>query len=275
MKPNIVGIWGAPRTGTSWLGQIFDSSPDVRYQMAPFYSWNFRDKLTVRSTELEIEEYFLSVYNSEDRYLRQLDRREQGIYPIWNKKNEKPNFLTFKEVTCIYLLPNLMKNSPNMKSVALVRNPYDQMKSWINNEKEFHSDWPLDEEWYFGQRRNELQAESYFGFHKWKEATMTFFELEKEFKERFLIVEYEKLNENPLEQVKQIFDFCKIPLGAQTEEFIQKSSSTFVANPFSVYRKHGESNPLNTKEVPDYIKDIIEKELEYFEPAQRFAWNRR
>jgi len=39
MYKNIIGIIGAPRSGTSWTGQIFDSAPDVLYRMQPFYSW--------------------------------------------------------------------------------------------------------------------------------------------------------------------------------------------------------------------------------------------
>ena len=38
----IISIHGVPRSGTSWLGQILDSSPKVRYKFQPLFSYAFK-----------------------------------------------------------------------------------------------------------------------------------------------------------------------------------------------------------------------------------------
>jgi hypothetical protein len=38
-----VAIFGCPRSGTSWLGQIFNSAPAVQYRYQPLFSYEFKD----------------------------------------------------------------------------------------------------------------------------------------------------------------------------------------------------------------------------------------
>jgi hypothetical protein len=40
---SIAVISGAARSGTSWLGQILDSSPDVAYRFQPFFAYAFKN----------------------------------------------------------------------------------------------------------------------------------------------------------------------------------------------------------------------------------------
>ena len=40
----VAGIHGAPRSGTTWLGQLFNSHPAVKYCYQPFFSHAFRGR---------------------------------------------------------------------------------------------------------------------------------------------------------------------------------------------------------------------------------------
>ena len=40
-----IGLHGVPRSGTSWLGNIFNSSPDLTYKHQPLYSYAFKNYL--------------------------------------------------------------------------------------------------------------------------------------------------------------------------------------------------------------------------------------
>lgn len=272
MYKSVVGIYGAPRSGTSWLGQLFDSAPNVKYQMHPFYSWQFRDKLHPRSTKEEIDAYFRSVYQSEDPYLRQVDRRAAGVYPTWSVKSDHPDVLVYKEVTTIYLLPILLQRASNFKAVVIVRNPFDAMTSWYNDKKDCRKEWDFEKEWYFAQSRNELQAESYYGFHKWKEATHTFYEVEKAFPDKVLRITYEELYDNTTEVVERLFWETGCAFSQQTESFIWNSTHSSNPDTFSVFRDHQTKEKTGSLTLPDSVKEIMRQELQWFPAASYYGY---
>lgn len=268
----VVGIYGSPRSGTSWLGQLFDSAPNTKYQMHPFYSWQFRDKLHPRSTPEEIDEYFRQVYRSGDPYLRQLARRSAGVYPSWEHKSDTPNVLIYKEVTTIYLLPILLQRASNFTAVIIVRNPYDAMTSWCNDKKDCRPEWDFQKEWYFAQTRNELQAESYYGFHKWKEALETFYEVEKAYPEKVLRISYEDLYQNTSEIVERLFRATGCLMTEQTEQFILDSTTKTNPDTFSVYRNHAAGEKIGKEKLPENVCEIMRMELQWFPAAKYYGY---
>ena len=54
----IIGVFGVPRSGTSWLGQIFNSSEETSFFYQPMFTETFRDKINARSSKEEIENLF-------------------------------------------------------------------------------------------------------------------------------------------------------------------------------------------------------------------------
>ena len=67
----IVAIHGAPRSGTSWLGQLFNSSENVAYRYQPLFSYAFKQRLTSTSTRREIELFFDDLLFTEDDFVLQ------------------------------------------------------------------------------------------------------------------------------------------------------------------------------------------------------------
>ena len=55
-----IALFGVPRSGTSWLGQIFDSCPDVIYKYQPLFSYAFKNRLNMQSSFDEISNFLMS-----------------------------------------------------------------------------------------------------------------------------------------------------------------------------------------------------------------------
>lgn len=270
MYKNIVGIIGTPRSGTSWTGQIFDSAPDVLYRMQPFYSWAFRDRIHVRSASGEIKKFFEDLYLSGDPYLEQADRKRDGVYPVFEEKAENPETMVFKEVMFHYMMPVLLEMDDNLKIIALVRNPVDVISSYWNAPREFDPSLDIQKEWYFAPSRNELLPERYFGYHKWKEYIKIIEVLEKKYPDRVKIMKYEELLKDPVNRVKELFDYSGIPYREQTEHFIYESQNKTVDDPYSVFRNKNEKR--EKRQLPENITEQIRNDLKTFEEARRYGY---
>ena len=54
----IISINGVPRSGTSWLGQIINSSPDVAFRFQPLFSYTHKGALREDSSVMEIMKFY-------------------------------------------------------------------------------------------------------------------------------------------------------------------------------------------------------------------------
>jgi hypothetical protein len=79
LAASAVLIAGAPRSGTSWLGKIFDSHPDVLYRFEP--DWFDADDLEIDSA---------GVCATMARWLRNRDPRAAGKRPFFPKSWQTP-----------------------------------------------------------------------------------------------------------------------------------------------------------------------------------------
>ena len=60
-----------PRSGTSWIGQIVDSCPDVRYKMSPLFSYEFKNQIPEVASREQWERVFSGAYESQDDFINQ------------------------------------------------------------------------------------------------------------------------------------------------------------------------------------------------------------
>jgi hypothetical protein len=65
-----VAIHGVPRSGTTWLGEIINSSPKTAYRYQPLFSYAHKDFLTNASTKTEINEFFIRLLQCEDDFVQ-------------------------------------------------------------------------------------------------------------------------------------------------------------------------------------------------------------
>lgn len=234
---NKIAIHSVPRSGSTWLGEIFNSHPEVIYKYQPLFSYAFKDRLTPYSSIEDINLFFEEIAESDDDFLNQSEARENGKMPIF-KKNSKKKYTIYKEVRYNHILENLLQKDKNIRIVGLIRNPMAVIYSWLNAPKEFRKElgWVESEEWRFANKKNLNKPEEYNGFEKWKEVANLFIRLEKTYPEQFKIISYSELLKDTLKVVSEAFSFCDIPLTDETMQFINKSKTTENIDPYSVYK---------------------------------------
>ncbi|MEM5564598.1 sulfotransferase domain-containing protein [Psychroserpens sp. AS72] len=252
----ITGIHGVPRSGTSWLAQIFNASPEVTLKFQPLFSYAFKDQLNEMSSAEEITDFFNAIYASDDDFINMRDTELLKGYPHFMKSEEQPH-LVFKHVRYHYVLPNIMNKNSKLKLILVVRNPMAVLSSWKNAPREFNKDWSFSKEWKLAQNKNVDRAD-YFGFNKWKEATNMFLTLEKAYPNRVKIITYKSILKNTLEVAEELYQFAEITFGEQCVKFIRESKTKQVDDPNSVYKVKSNDEAYKMDLAIEFQNEIIQ-----------------
>ncbi len=266
---NRVAIHSVPRSGSSWLGQILNSSEQVRYRFQPLFSYAFKDFLNEHSTKKEILTFFEKIEGSNDDFLLQIDKINSGAYPFF-KKDESFSHIVYKEVRYHHILENLLKQDQELKVIGLVRSPFAVISSFLNSPREFRKDlgWIENEQWRYAENKNLKRREEYFGYEKWKEVYFLFKKLEREYEDRFRLVNYESLIKDTLQEVERIFRFCNLEISAQTIKFLNDSKSADNNSTYSVFRNKEKDKQwktkLDKKIVCEIREDILKSKIMEF-----------
>lgn len=259
-------IHGAPRSGTSWLGQIFNSNPKVAFRFQPLFSYKLKNFLSASSTKEDVHEFLSVLENIDDDFILQKDQQARGAHPTFDK--DCIELMAIKHVRYHFLVEKFLKSKDDLKVIAIVRNPCGSINSWLKTSREFNSNWNAKTEWRSALSKNMGKPEEYYGFDKWLESSRYFIDLESKYQDRFIIVQYESLVSNTLHEVKRLFSFCDLKLDQQTLEFIKKSHSKEIDDPDTVFRKSDVSKRWIKELDTDIISEILETvrgtELERF-----------
>jgi len=264
-----IGIHSVPRSGSSWIGQIFNSSPDINFKFQPLFSYAFKDYLSETSSKEEINSFFEKIALSDDPFLLQQEKIDKGIYPAFKKSVQKTH-IVYKEVRYHHILENMLKVDSDVIVVGIVRSPYAVVKSFLNAPREFRKDLGWDElaEWRYAKKKNLDRSEEFNGYEKWKEVVLLFQKLKKQYPNRFCFVKYDALLTNTLEEVESIFNFCGIPLQDQTRSFLLQSTQINQEDAYSVYKKKtvddGWKEKLNSTIIDEISKDLKISSLEEY-----------
>ncbi len=249
-----VAIHGVPRSGTSWIGEIVNSSPHTAYRYQPLFSYAHKDNLTSTSSREDIELFFHRLLHCDDDFTNQKERRNSGDFPKFNKENI--THVVYKEVRYINILFNLMKKSNDVVLCAVIRNPLSIINSWLRAPREFRKDlgWSELEEWRYALKKNLNRPEEFHGFEKWKEATNIFLALQNSYPNRVYLLKYSEMLASPVEETESLFDFLGLKITSQTRDFLSKSTDQDRPDPYAVYRK---------KQSDDKWKIELQEEISY------------
>jgi len=255
-----VAIHAVPRSGTTWFGELFNSSPHTIYKFQPLFSYALKDFLSTSSSKSEIDAFFSKLESTNDDFLDQTENRKAGILTKFQKS--KITHLVYKEVRYHHIIPNLIEKDSSIFVLALIRDPRAVIHSWLKAPREFRIDlgWKDADEWRFARLKNKDREEEFFGFHRWLKATSIFEDLAKRFPSRFRIVQYEHLVEHTSATLKSIFTWCGLPWAQQTEDFILESTSITHPSEYSIFRQ----SSLRTNWQDELDMDIameIEREV--------------
>lgn len=254
-----VAIHSAPRSGSTWLGQILNSNPNVKYAFQPLFSFEFKGYLNESSSIETINGFFEKLLQTNDEFVNQTEGIKKGIIPQFIK-NEQLSHVVYKEVRYHYVIENLLQKDEQIKIIGLVRNPLSVIASWLKAPKEFRKDlgWIESEEWQFATLKNQNKIEEYNGFEKWKEVTNLFLRLEQEFPDRFLLVDYNDLLLDTKASVKKMFTFCELEFTSETEEFLMQAKETNNEDAYSVFKTKKIDNDWESNLNPEIVDAIIQ-----------------
>jgi hypothetical protein len=260
MNFRVVSIHGVPRSGTSWLGQIFDSHPDVAYRHQPLFAYRFKDRLNLQSSRDDICRFLQELYAvADDDFILDASRRA-AANDFWQfaMKTACPAHLVMKMVRYHHLLRLFLAAIEDVRIVGIVRHPCAVINSWLQAPKEFRPGWNADDEWRYAPQKNAGRIEEFNGFEKWKEVAWMFLQLEQEYPDSFRIAQYEHLVTDPEAEVSRLFAFCGIPVHQQTLDFIRFSHSQHDRDPYSVIKDPTAHRRWETELDPDIAGQIME-----------------
>jgi Sulfotransferase family len=257
MNYQLVGIHGAPRSGTSWLGQLFNSHEQVAYRFQPFFSYAFRGRIRASSDPVEICRLFDDLYETHDPFvIRSGDGTLTRELPEFEKVS--PTHMVYKEVRFHDLMEPVLTAIPHAKLIGIVRDPLQVIESWIAAPREFKPEWSVTIEWRNAQSKNAGLPENWYGFERWKALAQLFLELEKRFPDRFTIVRYADLVNDTVGRIETLFRFIGLSPTNQTIGFIRDSTSRDDGDPYGVYRaRRGERH----RHLPDEIREAVCRDL--------------
>ncbi|HRC31998.1 MAG TPA: sulfotransferase domain-containing protein [Bacteroidia bacterium] len=252
-----IGIHSVPRSGSSWLAQIFNSAPHVVVKFQPLFSYAFKNYLNENSTCEDISNFFAQISLSDDAFINQSQQRDIGIYPTF-KKDKNLTHIIYKEVRYHHIIKNLLMKDKEIILFGLIRNPFAVINSWLNTPREFRKDlgWSEEQEWLFATAKNENKIEEFFGFNKWMEVALMFEELAAIYPERFYITQYSNLLADTHTEIKKMFNFARIPMEQTTVDFIQASRNKNDNNKYSVYKQRAMDENWKNELSPTIILGI-------------------
>ena len=257
-KPQTIYIAGVARSGTSWLGQIFNSSPNVKFKFQPFFSYEFKNRVNEDSTKAEFKSLLRDMYKKDSEFLDQIDKKKSGEYPKFNK-NDFLTHLVFKESRYQNIIEPIMRKCPQMKLIGIIRNPNAVLNSWMKNIKEFPKGSNPLKEWRYGECKNQGH-EDFFGYYKWKEVANLYLDLQQKWPKRVFILSYEDLVENPRQCTQNMFEFSSLNYTAVTEDFLKKSTELHLDTPYAVFKDRKVAIQWKD-ELPAYITEEIKNDL--------------
>lgn len=252
-------LWlnGMPRSGTSWLSQIFDSHPDVNFKLSPLFSYAFKNEVGIDSTREQWLDFFSRVAKSEDEFVNQTYRRTTGEYPIFKNKNLEFTHLVIKDTRYHNLTQRMLEILPELKFIHIVRNPCGAINSWINAPKEFPMEANVADEWKTGACRK-TGKEEFWGFDDWKYLTRMYIDLSRHYEERIYIIQYEELVHKPEEVSKSMFDFAGLSMTQQTMDFLMASHQINVDNEYAVFKHRNVKDKWKTTLDAGIIEEITQ-----------------
>ena len=233
----VVSIHGAPRSGTSWLGQIFNSHPEVAYRFQPLFSYRFKAAINSESSREEVEAFLANLYSiKDDEFILQTQQKDRGVHPVGFAKSA-PSTLVMKEVRYHYVIEALRRSVPDIRLIGIVRHPCGAINSWLKTPREFKPEWDMFTEWRSAPKKSLGRREEYYGFAKWRELASLFLDLSIHCPDSFRLVRYEDLVRNPVVVTQKLFAFCGLDLAPQTITFLSASQASELDDPDTVYRR--------------------------------------
>lgn len=231
----IIYLASVARSGSSWVGQILASHPQICFRFQPLFSYEFKGRVNEDSSTDQLRLFFRDLGMSAGGFLQQEDKIVTGEYPE-NHETGNETILAFKENRYQSIIAPMLRRIPELRVIGLVRHPCAVLNSWRKNAKEFPEGADFMKEWRHAMCKNS-GPQDYFGYYKWKEVSNLYLDLFDQFPDRVLVLSYEKLVENPVEGSKAILQFCGVDSASEVDKFVAESTSSHHDSYYAVYKE--------------------------------------
>lgn len=223
-----VAIFGCPRSGTTWLGQILNSAPPVQFRYQPLFSYEFKDWFGQHGlSEASLAQFRTALMAAQSDFVLQELRpaKTAATHLVW------------KEVRYHQLMAGLLALQGLHHLVYIFRPPVDVLNSWYQAPKEFRAGQDIHREWLHAPSKN-TEACEFNGFEKWKASMRMALDLQARHPGKLLMLSYEQLSANPLRVTRHLFSALGLTLGDETRAFLKASTTRHETDAYSVFKAH-------------------------------------
>ena len=247
-------VFGCPRSGTSWLGQIFNSSPHVAYRFQPLFSYEFKDYLGINGVSDQSVDAFAAAI---------LDAKSDFVLTDLKFSKSNITHLVWKEVRYHQHIPKLARLSNVGPIIYIFRHPLYMLNSWYRAPKEFSPEWNISVEYLDAPSKN-LDHNEFNGVNKWLESTALALDCQCD---SVILVSYEKLLSDARHVITDLFNEVNLPVDKSVAGFVDESTSRKEADAYSVFRYKGDveqdSEIVLPEDVVNKIKSMSEVQDRY------------
>lgn len=247
----VIGLHGAPRSGTTWIGQIFNSAPEVAFRFQPFFAHAFRARVDAATSAGDLDQILRDIAVTEDDFILQRGRPNLDGDLAFAKS--RASVTVYKEARYHHLLPTLME-IPRFRGVGIIRDPLEALSSWRNAPREFDPTWDFGTEWREARLKNAGRIEEFFGYEGWKRAALIFQDLAAKHPDRFRILRYGDLTADPVGVVGALFGFLGVAMTEQTVTFLRRSTSRDDGDTYGVFR---DLSRRAAPDLPDAVRQAV------------------
>lgn len=226
-RPLQVAVFGCPRSGTSWLGQLFNAHPAVAYRYQPLFSYEFKDWFGRHG----VDEAALAGFGDALMGARS-DFVLQALRP---PKDDPATHLVWKEVRYHQLMAPLAALAGLHRLVYLHRPALDVINSWYQAPKEFRAGQDIRAEYLHAPSKN-LDPCEFNGFARWKQSMAMALALQAEHPGKVLLVAYDRLRREPQDQLARLLAAVGLDLAPSVTAFLAASTSQHEDDAYSVFR---------------------------------------
>lgn len=237
----VVGIW---RSGTTMLREVLDMSAEVKSYPEHFVLLNHLSK-AFQFDEQSKQEMLQSILSNQDflHFAKPDVNRLESLFLATNnfedaikatyesclEDHERPSILIDKNPIYSYYLPQIMSLFPDSKFIWMVREPKDNCISRAKHKIQHFADYSYLASWW--NYTNELIA---------KQAT--------QYPDRFLLVHYDAMCEQPVKYTQLICDFLGVSFESEMLNFRKNKDQKINAYLSSLQARDGKLDPAYLKQ---------------------------
>jgi hypothetical protein len=259
LPPPVVIVAGMPRSGTTWLGQIFDSHPEVAYRVCPLFCHSLKNALDLDSPRSAWQHVLQKAFLEPTEYMLEIRGRLAGDLPPFSLKTRPPRRLVLKFDHHQNLVGRALELFDDLRVVGIVRDPCAAIDSWLRAPKEFPQEADPLQHWRDGRIKKRWPGD-HFGFDDWKRLAAEFLALQQRYPGRMELMWYDQFVRAGPAAAEALLARCGLGPHPAPRAFVEDSHSRHSDATYSVFKRPGVVGAWR-KRLPSAIREAIEREL--------------